>query len=102
MRPLAAAYVPPMSPLRPGAASLATIVGVQFDRRAMWCPLRCSIPGVAILPKHLCRCDALLSDDSLQRSEPMAIIGLSRAGIAGGLRLLDLLAEFRRPFAPRE
>src|SRR5580692_6019647 len=46
--------------------------------------------------------DAFLGEDTFKCSEPMVIIGLAGVGIAGGLRLLDLLAERCRPFLPGE
>src|ERR1700692_2197795 len=46
--------------------------------------------------------DAFFGDDAFQRGEPVMIIGLAGVGIAGGLRLLDLVAERCRPFLPGE
>src|SRR5271170_1621557 len=45
---------------------------------------------------------ALGGDDAFERGEPVMIIGLAGIGIAGGLRLLDLVAERCRPFFPGE
>ena len=60
------------------------------------------IPGVEVFPQRARVGDALLGDDPLQRREPVPVIGLAGVGIAGGLRLLDLVAEDRRPLRPLE
>jgi hypothetical protein len=57
-------------------------------------------PGVARARKHLGIGKALGGDDALKRVEPMMIVSLAGIGIAGSLRLFDLVAEHGRPFGP--
>src|SRR5580704_7443135 len=60
------------------------------------------LPGVARALQLPRVGDAFFGDDAFQRGEPMVIISLAGVGIAGGLRLLDLVAERCRPFLPGE
>src|ERR1700676_5529661 len=60
------------------------------------------LPGVARALQLPRVGDALFGDDAFKRSEPMMIISLAGIGIAGDLRLLDLVAERCRPFLPGE
>src|SRR5258708_38044512 len=81
---------------------IVKIAWPQLDRRAVRRAFAGVFPGVARARQLLCVGDALFGDDALQRGEPMVIVGLAGVGIAGGLRLLDLVAECCRPFLPGE
>src|SRR4029078_4497557 len=87
---------------RDTGAGLGEIFRFQFDRRAVRRAVGGVVPGVEIFPQGARVGDALLGDDALQRGKPMPVIGLAGIGIASGLRLLDLVAEDRRPFRPLE
>src|SRR5580704_4920676 len=81
---------------------IVKIAWLKLDRRAVRRALAGMLPGMAGA-RELARVgDAFFGDDALQCSEPMMIIGLAGVGIAGGLRLLDLVAQRRRPFRPGE
>src|SRR5690242_7338127 len=59
-------------------------------------------PGVAGAGQHATLDQAFFRNNALKGGEPMAVISLAGIGIAGRLRLLDLIAERCRPFAPGE
>src|SRR5580704_10200763 len=81
---------------------IVKIAWLKLDRRAVRRALAGMLPGMAGA-RELARVgDAFFGDDAFQRGEPVMIIGLAGVGIAGGLRLLDLVAERRRPFLPGE
>src|ERR1700675_88025 len=61
-----------------------------------------ALPGVARARQHVPVGEAFGGDDALERGEPVMVIGFAGVGIAGGLRLFDLVAERRRPFLPGE
>src|ERR1700733_9950078 len=81
---------------------IVKVARLELDRRAVRGAFAGVLPGVARARELLRVGDALLGDDALQRGEPVMIIGLAGVGIAGGLRLLDLVTERRRPFRPGE
>src|ERR1700733_9088172 len=78
------------------------IVRSQLDRRAVRRALAGALPGVARAAERRRVGEALLSDDALERGQPVMVISLAGIWIAGGLRLLDLVAQRRRPFLPGE
>src|ERR1700730_2456476 len=84
-------------------SSLIVKIGLpQLYRRAVRRAFAGALPGVA-RARELPRVgDAFFGDDEWQRGQPMVIIGLAVGGVAGGLRLLDLVAERCRPFLPGE
>src|SRR6202166_3004837 len=81
---------------------IVKVARLELDRRAMRRSFASVLPGVARALKLPCVGDAFFRDNAFQRGEPMVIIGLAGVGIAGGLRLLDLVAERCRPFLPGE
>src|SRR5580698_7676597 len=81
---------------------IVKIAWLKLDRCAVRGAFAGVLPGVARALQLPRVGDALFGDDTLQRGEPMMIISLAGIGIAGGLRLLDLVAERRRPFLPGE
>src|SRR5246127_1079897 len=61
-----------------------------------------ALPGVAGARQDAALDHAFFGEDSLKRRQPMLVVSLARVGIAGHLRLLDFIAERRRPFGPGE
>src|SRR6476660_1777114 len=78
------------------------VARTQLDRRSMWRSLRGAVPGLAIERLGGAVGETLVCDHLLQRGEPMPVVALPGAGIAGGLPFLDFLAEGRRPILPGE
>src|SRR5580704_5221636 len=78
------------------------IAWLKFDRSAMGRARAGMLPRVPRALELLHVGDALFRDDPLERIQPMVIIGLAGVRIAGGLCLLDLIAERCRPFVPGE
>ena len=60
------------------------------------------LPGSVMLCERLRRGGAFCRDHAFERREPMVVVGFSGVGIAGGLRLFDLLAKHGGPLAPGE
>src|SRR3954464_15454481 len=87
----------PKWPLR-----LAKIFRLQLDRGAVRRAVGGVIPGVVVFPQRARVGDALFGDNALQRRQPVPIISFAGVGIAGSLRLLDLIAENCRPLGPLE
>src|SRR5947209_8215648 len=78
------------------------VVPLEFDRHAVRGAVGGMVPGVAIARQGVTAGDAFLGDDALERGEPMPVIGLPGVGVAHGLRALNLVGQYRRPFAPGE
>src|SRR4051794_7221255 len=73
----------------PGSDSVRTdktlarkIFRLELDRQTMRRPVGGVIPGIAISMQGFGGGDALCSDQTFQRAEPMAVIGFTRIGIA--------------------
>src|SRR6185295_10626041 len=82
--------------------SLTKIFRLQFDGFSVRCSVRRALPGLVMLRQSLRRGRAFFGDHAFERREPMMIISFAGVGIAGGLRLSDLLAEHRGPLVPGE
>ncbi len=97
--------MPGLQPAGKGMAgvcgALTKIVRRQFDRLAMRRAVGGMVPGVAVTMPWSAMPNTLGGDEALQRRKPMRVVGLTRIGIAGGLRALDLLAKRLRPFTSR-
>src|SRR6516162_11676362 len=81
---------------------IVEVARLELDRRAVRGAFAGMLPRVAGARQLLRVGQSFGSDDALERVEPVMIVGLAGVWIAGGLRLLDLLAERRRPFRPGE
>src|SRR5438105_15111809 len=71
----------------------AEVFGLELDRLAVRRAVGGVVPGVVVARERLGRRHALLGDQTLQRGEPVMVVGLASVGIARRLRALDLLAE---------
>src|SRR3974390_3711672 len=81
---------------------IVKIARLKLDWRAVRGAFAGMFPGIAGARQLLGAGEPLRGDDTLERIEPVMIVGLAGVRIAGGLRLLDLLPDRRRPFGPRE
>jgi hypothetical protein len=63
---------------------------------------RRALPRLVMLRQSLGRGRAFFGDHALEGCEPMKIISFAGVGIAGSLRLFDLLPKHGRPLAPGE
>src|SRR6266567_5401836 len=78
------------------------ILRLQFDWRTVRRAIGGVVPGIAIAVQGIgCR-DALGGNQSLQRRQPVPVIGLASIGIAPCLRPFDFVGERLGPFVPRE
>src|SRR6266849_4613115 len=92
----AASYATRVSRCRP------KILRLQFDWRTVRRAIGGVIPGIAIAVQGIgCR-DALGGDHSLQRRQPMPVIGLAGVGITLCLRAFDFVGKRLGPFVPGE
>src|SRR5262249_35659020 len=85
-----------------GTNSILKIFRPELDRRAVRGAVGGVVPGPVVAVERLAADHALLGDEPLERRKPVAVIGRAGVGIAGRLRVLDLVAERRRPFRPSE
>src|SRR5579883_1000414 len=81
---------------------LGEVALLQRDRRAVPGARAGAPPSLGGARQRRRIDEALGGDNAFKRGEPMAIVGLARVGIAGGLRFPDLLAKGLRPFLPGE
>ena len=63
---------------------------------------RRALPRLVMLRQSLGRGRAFFGDHALEGCEPMKIISFACVGVAGSLRLFDLLPKHGRPLAPGE
>ena len=82
--------------------SLEKVFRFQFDRLAVRCSLRRALPCSVMFCQRLPRRRTFFGDHAFEGREPMKIVSFSGVGIAGGLRLFDLLAKHRGPLVPGE
>src|SRR5438876_5706920 len=76
------------------------ILWLQFDWRTVRGAIGGVVPGIAIAVQGIgCR-DAFGGDQSLQRRQPVAVIGLASIGIAVRLRALAFVGKGSGPFVP--
>ena len=59
-----------------------------------------AFPGLVMLLKRMRRGRTFCRDHAFERREPMAVVGFSGIGIAGGLGFLDFLTKHRGPLGP--
>src|SRR5208282_2463027 len=79
---------------------LAEVARPQLDWRAVRGSRARAAPSLSGVGQHARVGKAFCGNDAFERGEPMVVIGLAGVGIAGGLRLLDLVAESGGPFRP--
>jgi hypothetical protein len=65
---------------------LAEILWRQLDWGAVRCAVGGALPGVAVARKLRLVAQALVGDQTLQRGEPMSVIGFPGVGVAASLR----------------
>src|SRR5579863_5925485 len=83
-------------------SSACEIVRTELDRRAMRRARARAAPSLSGARQRGRVGEVFGGHHALQCGEPMVIISLAGIGIAGGLRLLDLIAQHGGPFRPGE
>src|SRR3954465_3475100 len=78
------------------------IFWLELNRQTVRRSVRGVIPGISISMQRLGGGEALCGDKPFQRTEPMAVIGFPRIGIACCLCAFDFLGEGGGPFVPGE
>src|SRR4051794_6011249 len=102
MRVILAAPTVAMVMSLPALLLVVEILRLELDRPAVRRAVGRMIPSMLVARKRCRIGHALLSDEALQRIEPVTIISLARVGIARALCALDLLGERGRPLRPGE